>query len=308
MNVKVNIVLSSITSDDEGEQRARSRQRAGRGTRALNFGQGADLGQSGQAKSPQKRKHCGTRGTQSPQRALHALPAPEPSPHQIAAAPWSALLSQRRLGTPPGLHSSPPPAPSAQGSAPVGALRGSFPRDLGTREGRRRGRGFRERDPRRLRALRAARAPPHAPRGCSLTAPKPANHGPPFSVRPVQSQPPCQSGSGPANLSPLSGGSTPQTGPAPATAALGAGGAVSSLPRQALLRTGRAAGSFQFRSWSGSGSGPGKRAGGGEQADAATAMAAAGAALEGTAGSHGAERGGNGRAGIGGAGRRCLGL
>lgn len=74
---------------------------------------------------------------------------------------------------------------------------------------------FRERNPRRLGTLWAARAPPHAPTGRSLTAPKPANHGPPFSVRSVQSQPPFQSGRGPANLSPLSRGPAPQPGPTP---------------------------------------------------------------------------------------------
>ncbi|CAN8210368.1 unnamed protein product, partial [Coccothraustes coccothraustes] len=47
----------------------------------------------------------------------------------------------------------------------------------------------RERDPGRPRALPAARAPPHSPVGRSLAAPKPANHGPPFSALSNHSRP-----------------------------------------------------------------------------------------------------------------------
>ncbi|XP_077038844.1 uncharacterized protein LOC129123291 [Agelaius phoeniceus] len=209
------------TVGEEGEQRARSGRRAGRGTRARNFGQEADLRQSGQAKFPQKQKHCGRRGAQSPQRALHARPTPRcraPSSPchrrslgRVAVAETAFATRNHSRAT---LLSA--PCPECRWGARGGALRGSFRRDLGTREGRRRGRGgSRESDPRRPRTLRAAQAPPHAPTGRSLTAPKTANHGPPFSARPVQSQPPFQSGRRPANLSPLSRGPAPQPSPTP---------------------------------------------------------------------------------------------
>lgn len=138
--------------EKESEQRARSSRGAGRGTRrarALNyFGQSADLGQHpvgavqvpAEAEPLRGKRRSARSGLCTPS----PLPAAEPPPHHVAAAPRSALLSQNppvRPGTTPGPAALPAPCPKRRWGAPVEALRGPFSRDLGTTEGRRRGRG-----------------------------------------------------------------------------------------------------------------------------------------------------------------------
>nr|XP_041573142.1 WAS/WASL-interacting protein family member 1-like [Taeniopygia guttata] len=179
--------------EKEGEQRARNRRRAGRGTRALHcFGQGADLGQSGQAKSPQKRKHCGGRGVESPQRALRALPIPH---HRAASPPRrrrspTELLSQSPPlppGTIAGLR--PSPAASADGRLQYGLCGALF---AGSRARARAGEGARgspsgtrgARGPFEQRGLR-----PTLPRAAAAQLPSPANPGPPFPALSNHSHP-----------------------------------------------------------------------------------------------------------------------
>ncbi|XP_071302579.1 uncharacterized protein [Agelaius tricolor] len=179
------------TVGEEGEQRARSGRRAGRGTRARNFGQEADLRQSGQAKFPQKQKHCGRRGAQSPQRALHARPTPRcrapssPCHHRslgrVAVAETAFATRNHSRAT---LLSA--PCPECRWGARGGALRGSFRRDLGTREGRRRGRGG---------VTRVGPTAPADPSGSPGSAPR--SHGPQpdgsqaCQSRPAFLRPPC---------------------------------------------------------------------------------------------------------------------
>lgn len=170
--------------EEGGEQRARNRRRAGRGTRALHyFGQGADLDQSGQAKSPQKRKHCGGRGVESPQRALRALPTPR---HRAASlprrrrSPIRAAIAESAFAARNHCRAAALPCPECRRTAAVRALRGPFRRQPGTSKGRRRDQG----------GLRAGPGAPAAlPRGAAAELPSPANPGPPFSALSNHSRP-----------------------------------------------------------------------------------------------------------------------
>ncbi|XP_050835624.1 translation initiation factor IF-2-like [Serinus canaria] len=208
----------------------------------------------------------------------------------------------------PGYTPSRPLPPMPMGRSGRGSA-GSFLGGLGMREGRRRGRGSHEWDPERPRALRADRGPDHAPTGRTLTAPKPANPGPSFSALSNHSRPfnqgavppisACPVTARPLCLVPLPG--TPEA-PLPLPPLSEPAELCSrcrSLGRRCWGREGRAGASSSgpCRDFS---QGNGQMAGSGRSRPLQWRRREQG--LRGPRGGLGAERGGNRRAGIGGAG------